>query len=102
MPIVKNYRIKDDGVFKCRAFVLGNLERFMGDRYAPTISKAVLWLMLAPSTLLKLHTRWFDISGAFLAERPKRDMYVTWKGRVGILKWNLYGVGDAPKIFKEG
>ena len=42
MPIVKNYRIKDDGIFKCRAFVLGNLEKYIGDRYAPTISKAVM------------------------------------------------------------
>jgi hypothetical protein len=102
MPIVKNYRIKDDGVFKCRAFVLGNLERFMGDRYAPTISKAIRWLMLALSTLLKRHTLWFDISGAFLAERSKCDIYITWKGKVGIIKCNLYGVGTVPKIFKEG
>ena len=58
--------------------------------------------MFALSTLLKLETRWFDISGEFLAERTKRDIYVLWKGRVGLLKWNLYGVGDAPKIFNEG
>jgi hypothetical protein len=37
MPIVKSYRIKDDGVFKCRSFVWGNLEKYIGDRYAPTI-----------------------------------------------------------------
>jgi hypothetical protein len=102
MPIMFNYRIKDDETFKARAFVLGNLENFQGDRYAPTISKAVMWLMFALSTLLILNTRLFDISGAFLSERPKRDIYVTWKGKVGLLMWNLYGVGDAPKLFNEG
>ena len=102
MPIVKNYRIKDDGVFKCRAFERGKLEKYIGDRYAPTISKSVMWLMFALSTLLKLETTWFDTSVAFLAEKTKRDIYVLWKGRVGLLKWKLYGVGDAPKIFNEG
>ena len=29
-------------------------------------------------------------------------MYMLWKGRVGMLKQNLYGVGDAHKIFNEG
>ena len=62
---------------------------------------AVMWLTFALSTLLKLEKRWFDISGAFLAEK-KRDIYALWKGRVGLLKWNLYGVGNAPKIFNEG
>lgn len=82
--------------------LVGNHDNWSGDCCSPTVSKPVVWLIFALTVLLRLHTRWFDISGAFLAEKPSRDIYVMWKGRVKRLMKSLYGLGDAPKLFNEG
>jgi hypothetical protein len=102
LRIVPKHKIKDDGTFKTRQVVLGNEEEWFDGRYSPTVSKAVIWLIFALTVLLRLKTRYFDISGAFLAEKPERDIYVLWKNAVCLLKLSLYGLGDAPKLFNEG
>lgn len=56
LHIVPKYKIKDDGTYKTRQVVLGNEDEWDGDRFSPTVSKAVVWLIFALSVLLKLHT----------------------------------------------
>ena len=46
--------------------------------------------------------RFFDIKGAFMAERPTRDIYVTIDEKYYILRYSLYGLKDAAKVFNEG
>ena len=46
--------------------------------------------------------RFFDISGAFMAKKPTRDIYLSMDGEVYILKYSLYGLKDAPKLFNDG
>ena len=49
-----------------------------------------------------LSTRFFDIKGAFMAEKPTRDVYVTIDGKYYILRYSLYGLKDAAKVFNDG
>lgn len=46
--------IKDTGQYKVRWVVLGNLDSFTGETYAPTTSKKTLWLLYAVSIILGL------------------------------------------------
>jgi hypothetical protein len=101
-PIKRHCKIKSDGTFKVRWVVLGNLDDFKGDTYAPTASKKTIWMMFALIITLGLTMRFFDISGAFMAEKPTRDIYVSMDGEVYILKYSLYGLKDAPKLFNDG
>jgi hypothetical protein len=102
LPIKRQCRIKDSGKFKVRWVVLGNLDLFDGNRFAPTASRKIIWLMFAVSTLLNLTCQWFDISGAFMAEKPTRDIYVTMDSNIYKLNYSLYGLGDAPRVFNQG
>jgi len=101
-PIKRHCKIKDSGNYKVRWVVLGNLDDYDGDTYAPTACKKVVWLMFALSVLLSLYRRFFDIKGAFMAERPTRDIYVELDGIVYQLMYSLYGLKDAPLIFNIG
>jgi hypothetical protein len=58
--------------------------------------------MFALSITLGLYRRFFDITGAFMAEKPTRDIYVTIDDNVYILRYSLYGLKDAPKVFNDG
>ena len=102
LPIKRQCRIKDSGKYKVRWVVLGNLDLFSGDTFAPTASRKIVWLLFAVSVLLRLTTQWFDITGAFMAEKPVRDIYVTMDGKIYKLNYSLYGLGDAPRVFNEG
>ena len=82
MPIKRQCRIKDSVKYKVRWVVLGNLDLFSGDTFAPTASRKIVWLLFAVSVLLRLTTQWFDITGAFMAEKPVRDIYVTMDGKI--------------------
>jgi len=101
-PIKRHCKIKDNGEYKVRWVVLGNLDDYDGDTYAPTACKKVVWLIFALSVLLGLYRRFFDIKGAFMAERPSRDIYVELDGIVYLLMYSLYGLKDAPIIFNVG
>ena len=101
-PIKRHCKIKDNGIYKVRWVVLGNLDDYDGDTYAPTACKKVVWLIFALSVLLGLYRRFFDIKGAFMAERPLRDIYVELDGIVYKLMYSLYGLKDAPLIFNVG
>lgn len=69
-PIKRHCKIKGNGEYKVRYVVLGNLDNFEGDTFAPTAAKKVIWLIFALSILLSLCQRFFDIKGAFMSERP--------------------------------
>ena len=101
-PIKRHCKIKDSGEYKVRWVVLGNLDDYDGDTYAPTACKKVVWLIFALSVLLGLYRRFFDIKGAFMAERPSRNIYVELDGNVYLLLYSLYGLKDAPLIFNAG
>ena len=101
-PIKRHCKIKSDGTYKVRWVVLGNLDDYTGDTYAPTASRKTVWLVFALSITLGLNGRFFDITGAFMAEKPTRDIYVTIDDQVYILRYSLYGLKDAPKVFNDG
>ena len=82
--------------------VLGNLDTYGGDTFAPTTCKKIIWLIFAVSTLLGLKNQFFDIKGAFMAERPTRDIYVSIDKRIFKLLYSVYGLTDAPKLFNDG
>lgn len=102
LPLKRHCKIKDDGTFKVRWVALGNLDDFTGDTFAPTISKKVVYLIFAVSLLLGLTMKWYDIGGAFMAEKPNRVVYVEIDKEVYILLKSLYGLTDAPKVFNDG
>ena len=66
LPITKQRKIKSNGVYKSSYCVMGNLDDFHGPTYASTASKKIVWLLFALTTRLGLHTRFFDITGAFM------------------------------------
>ena len=101
-PIKRHCKIKSDGTYKVRWVVLGNLDDNQGDTYAPTASRKTIWLLFALSIVLGMYRRFFDITGAFMAEKPTRDIYVTIDSVVYILRYSLYGLKDAPKLFNDG
>ena len=101
-PIKRHCKIKSDGRYKVRWVVLGNLDDYQGDTYSPTASRKTVWLVFALSITLGLYRRFFDITGAFMAEKPTRDIYVTIDDEVYILRYSLYGLKDAPKLFNDG
>jgi hypothetical protein len=101
-PIKRHCKIKGDGTYKMRWCVLGNLDPFDGIVFAATAAKKVVWLMFALFTRKGLRCRFFDITGAFMAERPTRDIYVTIDDEVYLLMYSLYGLKDAPKLFQDG
>ena len=78
------------------------MDDFDGETYAPTACKSIVWLVFAVAVLLNLCWRWYDITGAFMAERPQRDIYVTLDGKFYKLMFSLYGLDDAPRLFNEG
>jgi hypothetical protein len=78
------------------------LEKLNEDCFAPTASKKVVWLLFALIVMLGLCFRFFDIKGAFMAEKPTRDIYVTIDGKYYILRYSLYGLKDAAKVFNDG
>lgn len=98
----RHCKIKSDGRYKIRWVVLGNLDNYKGDTYSPTAGKKVVWLMFALSVLMGLCRRFFDITGAFLAEKPTRDVYVSLDGKVYKLLKSFYGLKDAAKVFNDG
>ena len=100
-PIKRVCKIKDDGTYKLRYCVLGNLDDYGGDTFAPTICKKLVWLLFAVSVLLGLYTQFFDIKGAFMSARPTRDIYVILDGKVYRLLYSLYGLKDAAKVFND-
>lgn len=102
LPIKRVCKIKDGEQYMMRWCVLGNLDTYGGDTFAPTVCKKVVWLIFAVSTLLGLKNQFFDIKGAFMAERPTRDIYVSIDGMVYKLLFSVYGLTDAPKIFNDG
>jgi len=71
-PIKRHCKIKSDGTYKVRWVVLGNLDDYDGDTYAPTASRKTIWLLFALSITLGLYRRFFDITGAFM-ERYRRE-----------------------------
>jgi len=102
LPLKRHCKIKDDGAYKVRWVALGNLDDFDGDTFAPTASKKVVWLIFAAALLLELTFHWYDIGGAFMAEKPTRIVYVEIDKEVYILLKSLYGSTDAPKVFNDG
>ena len=102
LPLKRHCKIKLDGTYKVRWVALRNLDNFEGDTFAPTASKKIVYLVFAVSLLLGLHMRWYDIGGAFMAEKPTRTVYVEIDGDVYILLKSLYGLTDSHKVFNDG
>ena len=101
-PLKRVCKIKSNGKYKIRWVVLGNLEQMDEVCYAPTAGKKAVWLIFAVTIMKGLCMRFFDIKGAFMAERPTRDIYVTIDETYYILRYSLYGLKDAAKVFNEG
>ncbi len=101
-PIKRHCKIKTGEAYKVRWVVLGNLDDYQGDTYAPTAARKVIWLIFALSILLAMITKYFDIKGAFTAEKPQRVVYVSIDGAVYLLLFSLYGLKDAAHIFNTG
>ena len=70
--------------------VFCHLDNFAGDTFSPTASKKVVWLFFAVGVLHKLVWQWFDVQGAFMAEKPTRDVYVTMDGHIYKLIYSLF------------
>ena len=102
LPITKQRKIKSNGTYKSRFCVMGNLEHFEGPTFASTASKKTVWLFFALSTRLGLKNRFFDVTGAFCHERPKRLIIVELDGKYYRLMYSLYGTADAPRLFQDG
>ena len=86
LPLKRHCKLKSGDVYKVRWVVLGNLGNFGGDTFSPTASKKVVWLLFAVGVLLNLTWQWFDVEGAFMAEKPTRadlqaDLFSVWSGR---------------------
>ena len=96
------YVIKDSGKYKARLVACGNRDPFIGDTYAPTANKAIMWLMFAVMVVLKLFCKVVDVSAAFVAHDINRECYVSVDGKTYRLKKFLYGLVDAPKGFNDG
>ena len=101
-PIKRICKIKSNDKYKVRWAVMGNLEELLSDCFAPTASKKVVWLLFALVVMTGLCTRFFDIKGAFMAEKPTRDVYVTIDNKYYILRYSVYGLKDAAKVFNDG
>lgn len=102
LPLKRVCTIKDDGSYKVRWVVLGNLDNFAGDTYAPTTAKKVIWLLYAVGIILGLTRRFFDIKGAFMSEKLERVVYVTIDGQYYELMYSLYGLPEAARLFNLG
>ena len=102
LPTKWHYTIKRDGQYKSRLVVCGNYDPFMGPTFAPTVSKCVMWLILAMTVVLFMHTRVIDISSAFVSQPIQRRVFVRIDGKIYRLLKYLYGLIDAPKGFNEG
>ena len=74
-------RIKNGGRFKVCWVVLGNLDDFEGETYAPTACKSIVWLIYTVAVHQNLCWRWIDITGSSMAERPQRDIYASIDGK---------------------
>ena len=94
-------KIKSSGEYKIRYVALGNFDDYDGVTFSPTAAKKVIWLVFAITVLLHLLQRFLDVKGAFMTERPKRDIYVSLDGNIYLLKYNLYGLKDAAKVFND-
>ena len=101
-PIKRHCKIKSNGDFKIRYVALGNFDDYDGVTFSPTAAKKVIWLVFAITILLNLIQRFLDVKGAFMAERPKRDIYISLDNKIYLLKYNLYGLKDAAKVFNDG
>ena len=55
---------------------MGNLDDITGDTCASTASKKVVWLTFALSVILGLRRGFIDVTEAFMAKKPTRDIYV--------------------------
>ena len=101
-PIKRHCKIKSSGEYKIRYVALGNFDDYDGVTFSPTAAKKVIWLVFAISVLLHLLQRFLDVKGAFMTEKPKRNIYVSLDGNIYLLKYNLYGLKDAAKVFNDG
>lgn len=101
-PLKRVCKIKSNEKYKVRWAVLGNLEKLAEVCFAPTAAKKVVWLVFALVIMTGMCLRFFDIKGAFMAEKPTRDIYVTIDGKYYILRYSLYGLKDAAKVFNDG
>jgi hypothetical protein len=97
------YQIKDNGTrFKARVVACGNREGTLDEgTYSPTSNKPVMWLLLALWVILRLYARVIDITGAFVAEKITRKVWVRIDGVVYKLGTFLYGLVDAGKEFYD-
>jgi len=101
-PLKRVCKIKSNEKYKVRWAVLGNLEKVDELCFAPTAAKKVVWLVFALVVMTGMCLRFFDITGAFMAEKPTRDIYVTIDGKYYVLRYSLYGLKDAAKVFNDG
>ena len=46
-PIKRHCKIKSNGTYKVRWVVLGNLDNYQGETFAPTASRKTIWLVFA-------------------------------------------------------
>ena len=102
LPLKRVCIIKDTGQYKVRWVVLGNLDTFSGETYAPTASRKTIWLLYAVSIILGLTRRFFDIKGAFMSEKLQRTVYVTIDNEYYELLYSLYGLPEAARLFNIG
>jgi hypothetical protein len=96
------YVIKDDGRYKARIVARGDRDfSFSGETYSPTSIKSVMWLLFSVWVILGLHSRVIDVTGAFVAEKITREVYVDVDKKIYKLGTFLYGLKDAAKEFYD-
>ena len=76
--------VKDTGDYKARWGVLGNLNSFEGETFAPTASKKVPWFLYAVFIILGLRCSFAT------AERPTRPVYGTIEGEYFFIMATLF------------
>ena len=82
-PIKRVCRIKSDGTYKLRWCVLGNLDDYGGEVFAPTICKKILWLIFVVAVLLGLINQFFDIKGSCRNARVVTYMLLLMERSIG-------------------
>jgi thymidine kinase len=106
LPIILIYTLKDNGVHKCRAVVLGNQQSPTAeDTFSPVVAHATLRWVIHIAALLDLDIVGFDISSAFVNAPVNSDVYCklpeAWGGGYAKPQKALYGLRQAPRCWSR-
>jgi hypothetical protein len=111
LPVVLIFNLKDNGVKKCRAVVLGNQQKVDEnlETYSPVISHSTLRYILHIAAIRDYDFSNFDISAAFVNAEVDQPIYCALPdkfveaGESKYVKLNraLYGLRQAPRLWSR-